>query len=316
MKRFRVFLFLLMCLFLASPALGETLWEDSACLIRDGFLIEPPPQDRIISRGESYDEYMIAYLESRQTEIDVSRFALVPEAYRLAYTNLINSHPELFYAPSAWKYSKTDDGFVKKVVLEYLYSESEIASKTAEFSASVASLTARAAQSDTALGKVLLVHDELCVRYEYDNSLTIYRAEEMFRLGKGVCQAYLQCFQAVMNELGIPCIPVISEEMKHGWNMVYLDGSWYHVDVTWDDPVSSIDIPFRACHAYFLLSDEEMLANEHSSWTASASAGNAKYDDWFWQELNTPLAVNGSSIYYVDPACRPDSKDGGRRICC
>ena len=191
------FLVLLICLSGLSHALGEALFEDSAFLIRDGFLREAPVQERIIHRGESFEEYMIGCLEARQTEIAVSQFLLTPDEYRFAYTSLINSHPELFYAPGSWKYSLTDDGHVKKVLIEYLYSESEIASKTAAFNASVLEFVKRASQADTALGKVMIVHDELCVRYEYDSSLDIHSAEEMFRVGKGVCQGYLQCFQAV-----------------------------------------------------------------------------------------------------------------------
>ena len=29
---------------------------------------------------------------------------------------------------------------------------------------------------------------------------------------------------------------------QHIWNLVYLDGEWLHLDLTWDDPVSTKNI--------------------------------------------------------------------------
>ena len=40
---------------------------------------------------------------------------------------------------------------------------------------------------------------------------------------------------------------------NHTWNRIKLGGKWYHVDVTWDDPVP--DQLGYAIHTYFLVSD-------------------------------------------------------------
>ena len=42
---------------------------------------------------------------------------------------------------------------------------------------------------------------------------------------------------------------------SHAWNIVTFDGSGYHVDVTWDDPLGTSD---TLRYDYFLLSDEEL----------------------------------------------------------
>ena len=39
---------------------------------------------------------------------------------------------------------------------------------------------------------------------------------------------------------------VTSEVINHAWNLIKLDGEWYQVDVTWDDPVW--DRLGRVCH--------------------------------------------------------------------
>ena len=52
-----------------------------------------------------------------------------------------------------------------------------------------------------------------------------------------ICQGYAVTFYVMMVELGIECT-IISGDAggPHAWNAVKLDGNWYYVDVTWDDP--------------------------------------------------------------------------------
>lgn len=62
-----------------------------------------------------------------------------------------------------------------------------------------------------------------------------------------VCEGYSRAFKVLCDELGIPCVLVegyskssaSASAGSHMWNYVQLDGSWYAVDVTWNDPVVS-----------------------------------------------------------------------------
>ncbi len=51
---------------------------------------------------------------------------------------------------------------------------------------------------------------------------------------KGVCASYARSFQYIMRELDIPCLFVTGslDGVAHAWNMVKIDGEWYHIDVT------------------------------------------------------------------------------------
>ena len=284
-----------------GQACAETVYHDRAELIRDGFL---PPQEPIqltVPRGEDFISYMVSQFEARAQLIDVRKFNLTPDAFRLAYTHLIDGRPDLFYVPSSWDYWRTEMGTVSEIEITYVYDEDETRTRMAAFQTAVNQVIIRASQANTALGKIMLVHDYLCVMFEYDSKGAAYSAEEMFRTGKGVCQGYLQCFQAVMNALNIPCVPVTSQKMAHGWNAVCVDGSWYHVDTTWDDSLASYAL--GVSHHNFMLSDAGMAATKqaHSEWSASVTASNTKYDNWFWRTLNTPVAVNQSTMYYAQP---------------
>ena len=46
----------------------------------------------------------------------------------------------------------------------------------------------------------------------------------------------------------------ISNE-EHIWNLVYTDGNWYHLDLTWDDPISDTNVNRDT---YFLITTETL----------------------------------------------------------
>ena len=51
-----------------------------------------------------------------------------------------------------------------------------------------------------------------------------------------VCDGYAALYNVFMWELGIESYIVTSS--NHAWNLAYLDGKWYHTDVTYADPVT------------------------------------------------------------------------------
>ncbi|RZT02684.1 transglutaminase domain-containing protein [Cuneatibacter caecimuris] len=89
------------------------------------------------------------------------------------------------------------------------------------------------------------VHDELIRRIKYDSRENLpdvsHTAYGALVLGTGVCDAYAYAFAMCMDSLGITNRIVTGTAQNgesaqpHAWNMVQLDGEWYHVDVTWDD---------------------------------------------------------------------------------
>lgn len=76
-----------------------------------------------------------------------------------------------------------------------------------------------------------------------------------------VCDGYAHAFKMIMKKLKIPCKFVVgsSQGVGHGWNMVKLGGKWYHVDVTFDDPiVNNSNTNTVPRYSYFLKSSSTM----------------------------------------------------------
>ena len=106
---------------------------------------------------------------------------------------------------------------------------------------------ARQLEGKTDYEKIREVHNWLIENIEYDVAL---EADEPYSIsgalteGKAVCEGYARSFKYIMDELRIPCVLVSGtgtnsngETESHAWNYVQLDGKWYAIDVTWDDPI-------------------------------------------------------------------------------
>lgn len=81
--------------------------------------------------------------------------------------------------------------------------------------------------------------------------------------GYGLCGGYTDSMAIFLNYYNIPNFKVVSE--NHIWNAVYLDNEWYHLDLTWDDPVVSTGENVLE-YNFFLISTkelEELKTNQH-----------------------------------------------------
>lgn len=121
--------------------------------------------------------------------------------------------------------------------------------------------------------KIKMIHDYLIDSIEYENDLTQNNVYDIYGAlvnRRCVCEGYAKAFQYLMNELGIENTIVIgtgtnskNETESHAWNYVKLDGQWYAVDVTWDDPVitGGGKLTGKSKYEYFLKGSRKMNEN-------------------------------------------------------
>ncbi len=104
--------------------------------------------------------------------------------------------------------------------------------------------------------------------------------------GYGICLGYAASFQLLMDMVGIKCLTVHGFardwQEEHAWNEVELDGEWYCVDVTWNDPVFTGWVPdglTRLMYAryYFNVTSEYMRATDHQWSEDVPEATGTKY---------------------------------------
>ena len=106
----------------------------------------------------------------------------------------------------------------------------------------------------------------------------------MFFGKRAICKGYTYTFQLFMDMIGIECITVEgfahADFQDHAWNMVRLDGDWYCVDVTWNDPASSSNINIYMFHRYFNATSQVLRENSHHWDESSVPEATATKHAW------------------------------------
>ncbi len=107
-----------------------------------------------------------------------------------------------------------------------------------------------------------------------------------------ICSGYSAAFKLLMQRLGIPCKTVISTSMDHGWNMVQLYGSWYHIDTTWNSTSDNKYENFLKSDAAIAAVRHGALKLRHYGWDSDApKATSTKFDNFDWNNA-TPETMN------------------------
>lgn len=163
--------------------------------------------------------------------------------------------------------------------------------------------------------KALTAHDYLVQRCEYDEdafanpntaSPYMYTAYGSLVDGKAVCDGYTAAYIYLMDiRFGIPCERVASEEMNHAWNVIQIGGNWYHVDATWDDPVS--DTIGQVRHDYFLLGTEEWKGDHYGYEANQDISGSSFAPQAFWKNISSAICYYNNAWYYAKYV--PSDKD-------
>ena len=135
----------------------------------------------------------------------------------------------------------------------------------------------------------LAIHDYIVKNCEYDYRED--RPKESFEPygalvnKKAVCQGYAWAFMIFMDILGIEnqLITGTADGVGHMWNMVRLDGEWYHVDVTWNDPVGGVSDQIR--HYYFNVPDSVIAFDHEFEKSRYPVANGTKYNYYRMNQL-------------------------------
>lgn len=111
----------------------------------------------------------------------------------------------------------------------------------------------------------------------------------------GVCQGYALLAHSMLQKLGFETKYIVGYvgQEGHAWNLVKLDGQWYHLDTTWNDPVPDRKGAIR--YQYFLV-DDRTMARDHT-WIADdyPKATSTAYS--YYQDIDFAAQV-GNQLFY------------------
>ena len=121
--------------------------------------------------------------------------------------------------------------------------------------------------SDNVRDNIKNVHDYIINNSKYDsnrsdNNVVEYHSDiaygPLFE-GYAICGGYTDLMQLFLEKMNLKCYRISSQ--SHIWNAVEIDNKWYHIDLTWDDPVVS-DGKDYLYNDYFLITTNELINKE------------------------------------------------------
>ena len=171
----------------------------------------------------------------------------------------------------------------------------------------------------TDLEKVFYVHEWLVQNIAYDREHLSDDVQDDHNLrgalleGSAVCDGYAKTYALTLRKLGITGVLVTSKDIGHAWNIVELDGNWYQVDCTWDDPVDGSDQLGYCMHKHLLCTTEEMNTNHNDDGDDSVAfdlenlgtqnivnlATDDTYENTWWKDKKSAIFPCGGDWYYA-----------------
>lgn len=197
-------------------------------------------------------------------------------------------HPEMFYSKGI-KYKYYENSTQVEVIPEYLFDKKKIKSHQQAISSRINKITRDAANmSDEE--KLKYIHDFICDSVYYDKLKKQYSHEIIGPLtqGVGVCEGIAKSVKILADKLGLWCTIAISEanpekgvKYRHAWNVVRVNGKYYHLDATFDNSLGKHEGKcLEKRYDYFMLSDEQIFKD---------------HQELVWP---VPKCEDGDSFYY------------------
>ncbi|MBE6666108.1 MAG: hypothetical protein E7603_07830 [Ruminococcaceae bacterium] len=199
-----------------------------------------------------------------------------PENIKTVLLSIEYDHPELFWYTG--NYSYYPDGTVKPC---YSMTAEEAEAMQARMEPVIAEYLEGITDDMSAYDVALQLYIKLINRVDYDTvALDIQKKEGLerdeldelrticgvFLNETTVCEGYARAYQYLMQKCGVECAECAGMLTRegggaHAWNLIKLDGDYYHMDVTWGDSsntkqeVKNENIGFN----YFCITTEELL---------------------------------------------------------
>ena len=221
--------------------------------IRSNFNADQYPYFAVLGSKEK-DIYSLLYeeLSKGSQKFDCKKVKASAEQLTKAIDAVLNDHPELFWIDNQYEYTyDPDDGSIEDVFMVLAADNILDGARSQPFM----------------VERERAIHDYICKNTTYDESAPYNQsAYSVIVLHRSVCAGYSRAFQYLMNRAGLTCyyVPgtttdssIAGEDGAHAWNIVYLDGEYYNIDVLWDDTAS--ETYGEDVYPFFNLSDSAFL---------------------------------------------------------
>ena len=186
-------------------------------------------------------------------------------------------HPEIFWM-TGYKYKYYQDSPNLIFVPEYLFDKNKIREHQKALGARVDKLV-RTAMKFSEWDKEKYVHDFICENIRYDKLKKPYSHEIIGPLGHGVgvCEGIAKSVKDHCDALGVWCIiaicgnhPKKGIKYRHTWNIVRINGQYYHLDATFDNTLGKNEDGSTSIRYDYFNLDDKNIFRDHEPLIAPA----------------------------------------------
>lgn len=262
-------------------------------------------------------QQIITAYQKYETSVNVKAYKLYNDTATCSkissmFEEIMNETPYLFYNGRSFsKAIEADSNQILTIGLEYsnLYKKngkvdvSKIEKVKKQIDAVILAGSRYVKKNMTDVEKAMVLHDYLIRKVKYSNNGV--ETECLTEVGallknKANCQGYALAYKMLLKKAGIESICLSSDDMDHMWNLVRINGKWYHVDLVWDDPVYPSDQSDRdgvVSHRHFLLSDRAIKKTGHTGFV-TGKATDKRYDKKYWRKCATTFWYQNNTFLY------------------
>ena len=257
-----------------ETVVSDNIFEDSDYKIYDSYIKNNPEVIRVLYDG----------INSLQSDIELSDYQIPVDHIRILMHLIRSSFPELFYF-KGYRYSYSlSNQMVVAVSPTYTVENIEEKQKTFFEIAETRYLPLIDDSMDD-FTKAVILHDALALNARYADPDKMRQADcyTFLAEGWGVCYQYTNCYAYLLARCGIESEIVQSDPMNHAWLKICLDGNYYNVDLTWDDPVP--EHTGKVKHQFFLYSDSAFqtannIERKHYGYKSIHPSDSTAYDQF------------------------------------
>ena len=262
-------------------------------------------------------QQIITAYQKYETSVNVKAYKLYNDTatgskISSMFEEIMNETPYLFYNGRSFsKAIEADSNQILTIGLEYsnLYKKngkvdvSKIEKVKKKIHAAILSGNRYVKKNMTDVEKAMVLHDYLIRKVNYSNDGV--ETESLTEAGallknKANCQGYALAYKMLLKKAGIESICLSSEDMDHMWNLVRINGKWYHVDHVTDPPHYPSDQSGRegvVLHQHFLLSDRAIKKTGHTGFV-TGKATDKRYDKKYWRKCATTFWYQNNAFLY------------------
>lgn len=234
-----------------------------------------PEYKHTVNNYEEYCKVIYTALNNFDKDVTIKLNNYSESTYNLdAVNNVIYENFDLDYGIKSVKgtlYS-TKSSHIIKITFEYAFDRERMLSMRSSSEAKAKQIVSQVIKpSMSDIQKERALHDYIVnnTSYDYKNLEKGTLPEESYTIygvlinKKAVCEGYAKAMFRLLNMAGVENKVVIGEAdgTPHAWNLVKINGSYTHLDATWDDPVTRTNRGVLS-HKYFNLSDAE-ISKDH-----------------------------------------------------